>query len=121
MIETAAYNAIQKQREYGFDLAAPGTFGSVHEVKHANRQKGHTWFERDEMRIFGTRGIRLHEGCVLTFSNRNYDDTAREHRVALLEPDGGVVTLLEPKFESAERAARFAKVLVRHLKMKDDR
>lgn len=107
---------IAKQRAAGFDnIALPGTFDDLAAVKRANAARGSTWFGKDEMRFFGTRYLTLHAGCVLSYADRNYNDTGLDYKVALLQADGGVLSVLEPKFTSRADAQRYARELAEAL------
>lgn len=114
-IHPTAQELIVKYREYGYELAKPGTFGSVHELKEANRRSGRSWFGKQEMNAFATRDLRLHQGCVLSFSDRNFDDSERDYKIALLGSNGDVFSVIEPKFRTAPDAQHFAQVLAQHL------
>lgn len=104
---------IAGQRLAGFDnIATPGTFADLAEVKRANAARGSTWFGPEEMKFFGTRYLTLHGGCVLSFADRNFDNSGLDYKVALLQADGGVLTFLDPKFASRIDARKFADGLV---------
>ena len=69
-------------------------FGTMADVKEANRAIGHHWFEPSSMRFFRSRvGQTLYGGRYFISSEQFDDQSPRLYTVREVKPDGSIGTV----------------------------
>lgn len=111
-INYLARTLLDRYRGYGYTLSSPGTWKSLRWVQVANIRLGHHWFGEDTMRVFGTWNVKLVGGCLLTWSDRNFDDTGRIHKLAFIAPNGDIHTVVDPQFPTTDKRDEFVDELL---------
>lgn len=99
--------------------AIPGPWRSLEQVRAANRNLGHHWFDADSMRFFRTRlpkgmiGGRLFVTSEQFVSADGWAD-ARRYTIRVAKDDGSVETFGEfQEYASGDAARRVAETIVR--------
>ena len=70
------------------------TWSSIAEVRKANRQLGHHWFDRDTMAFFASRvETGILGGRYFVSSEQYSEDTPRRYTVRAVNSDGSIDTL----------------------------
>lgn len=83
-------------------------FESIQQIKDANEALGHFWFSEDTMKGFDTRIVEgLHYGHLFVYSDRNYDDTGRDFKIAYAFNTGHVERLDLDYFPSLQAAREY--------------
>src|SRR5690606_20233361 len=83
-------------------------FENIQQIKDANEALGHFWFSKDTMKGFDTRIVEgLHYGHLFIYSDRNYDDTGRDFKIAYAFNTGHVERLDLDYFPSLAAARAY--------------
>lgn len=94
----------------------PKRFGTMAEVREANRRIGHHWFAPDTMRFFSSRVMSdLYDGrFFITQERTGWDHSSpRAYTVREALPDGSIATASKFQYTSLDEARAEARRLVR--------
>jgi hypothetical protein len=85
-------------------------FNDLSEVRQANKEIGHHWFEPATMKFFASRieSSLYKNQCFITSEKRCFDDYTRVYSVRRVKPDGSIETL-ERQLESKSEALEYIK------------
>jgi hypothetical protein len=73
------------------DTTKTGRFDSVAEIRRANKDLGHHWFDPGAIRFFdATIGRAVYAGRMFGHSIRFSDETPRQYRVAVARDSGAI-------------------------------
>lgn len=86
-----------------------GEFISMDEVREANRELGHHFFDKETIRFFGSRvGSKLYGGRFFVTSELDFYRTDRRYSVRFVEDDGSVSTTVDFREYGSWREAHAA-------------
>ena len=89
-----------------------GNYKSLSQFRQLNYQIGHYWFDRDNMKMFGTRLIGdMLGGCVFITSDHDYKRD-RKYSIRLAMESGRIYSYAFVEYDTLSEARKEAKWLV---------
>jgi hypothetical protein len=92
-----------------------GNYKSLSQFRQFNYQQGFHWFDRDTMKMFGTRLIGdMLGGCVFITSDHNYKRD-RKYSIRMAMESGSIHSYAFVEYDTLSEARKEAKWLVQAL------